>query len=101
MEILDSIFCTLIGISKKWHKRSEEIKVGDVVLVLDNDHFKGKYRLALVTETHISKDGKVRTATVSYKNYRTGDKVHEYNGSPYTSIKRSCHRLVRLVPVDK
>ena len=94
-------FAPSLVYQKKWNKRSEEIKVGDVVLVLDNDHFKGKYRLALVTETHISKDGKVRTATVSYKNYRTGDKVHEYNGSPYTSIKRSCHRLVRLVPVDK
>lgn len=95
------LFAPSLVYQKKWHNKNRELKKGDVVLVLDSDQFKGKYKLALVTETHISKDGKIRTATVSYKNFRTGEQVHEYKGLSHTSVRRSCHRLVLLVPVDE
>ena len=71
------------------------------MLVLDSDTFKGKYKLAIVAGVLPSRDGRVRKVTVSYKNFRTGEKVHVYKGQMYTSVQRSCQRLVLLVPVDE
>ena len=77
------------------------MKVGDVVLVLEKDAFKGSYRLAIVDEVHPGKDGLVRNVLVSYKNYKAGEKIHTYKGAKFTSVLRSCHRLVLLVPVEE
>ena len=86
---------------QKWHKETQrQLKVGDVVMVADQNTLRGEYRLALVTEVHTGKDGKVRTATCSYKNFRVGEKLLEYNGAPYRAVKRSIQRLAMLVEVE-
>ena len=95
------LFAPTLVYRHKWHEKQRDLKVGDVVLVLDSDTFKGKYKLAVVTGVLPSRDGRVRKVTVSYKNFRTGEKVHVYKGQMYTSVQRSCQRLVLLVPVDE
>ena len=94
------LFAPSLVYRHKWHEKQRDLKVGDVVLVLDKDTFKGKYKLALVTDVLPSRDGKTRKVTVSYKNFKVGEKVHDYKGQVYTSVQRSCQRLVLLVPVD-
>ena len=86
---------------QKWHTTAaRELKAGDVVLVSDQNVLRGEYRLALITDTHRSKDGKVRSVTCSYKNFRVGEKLIEYKGAPYTNVTRSIQRLSLLVPVE-
>lgn len=85
---------------QKWFETHQNLQVGDVVLVADSNTLKGEYRLAIVTQVHPSPDGCVRSATVSYKNFRVGESVRVYKGTPYTSVKRSVQRLALLVPVS-
>ena len=94
-------FAPTLVYQNKWYQRSRDLKVGDIVLVADANTLKGNYRLARVTMTHPSKDGKVRTATVSYKNFKAGETVRQYSGSKDISVTRSAQRLVLLVPVDE
>ena len=95
------LFAPSLVYRKKWHEKQRNLQVGDVVLVLDKDAFKGSYRLAVVDEVHPGKDGLVRNVLVSYKNYKAGEKIHTYKGAKFTSVLRSCHRLVLLVPVEE
>ena len=94
------LFAPTLVYQQKWFKKQRDLKVNDVVLVLDTNTLKGEYRLAIVVAIHPGKDGKVRTVTVSYKNFKIGEKVSEYKGQNYTSVKRSVQRLVLLVPVE-
>ena len=71
-----------------------------MVLVADSNLLRGTYNLAKVCETHPGKDGKVRTATLTYKKYRIGEAVREYKGAIDVKIKRSVQRLVRLVTIE-
>ncbi len=95
------LFAPSLVYQQKWHEKQRDIKKNDVVLVLDSNSLKGEYRLAIVTQTHPGRDGKVRTVTVSYKNMKAGEKIREYKGQKYTAIKRSVQRLVLLVPVEE
>ena len=94
------LFAPSLVYRPKWSQRERDLKIGDVVLILDNDALKGEYRLGLVLEVHPGKDGRVRNATVAYKNFKVGESVQIYKGQKYTSVKRSIQRLVLLVPVD-
>ena len=85
---------------KKWHERQRDLRVGDVVLVLQDATFKEKFKLARVSEVYPGKDGSVRKVSVVYKNYKTGEKVNVYKGTDYTAVFRSCQKLVLLVPVE-
>ena len=86
----------------KWKEEHRCLKVGDVVLVMDNINisFKGKYRLARVVEIFPGPDGIVRKVKLAFKNFKVGEKMHEYQGQPDTNIERSVQRLILLVPVD-
>ena len=95
------LFAPTLVYRRKWHESQRDLKIGDVVLVLDHDTFKGSYRLAIVTEVWPSRDGRVRKVTVSYKHYKTGEKVHVYKGANFTSVLRYCHKLVLLVPIEE
>ena len=86
----------------KWKDEYRNLQVGDVVLVMDNINtsFRGKYRLARVKETYPGDDGIVRKVKLALKNFKVGEKMHEYQGQPDSNIERSVQRLVLLVPVD-
>ena len=94
------LFAPSLVYRKKWHEPPRDFKVGDVVLFLDNDSFKGSYRLSVVTEVWPSRDSRMRKVTVSYKHFKTGEKVHVYKGANFTSVLRSCHTLVLLVTIE-
>ena len=95
---LIQLFVPTMVHQSKWKREQEDLKIGDVVLVLDGVHvaFKGKYRLARVVEVYPGQDGKVRKVGIAFKNYLVGEKVHEYAGAPDTIVKRPVQRLVLL-----
>ena len=86
---------------KKWHEGQRDLRIGDVVLVLQDATFKEKFKLARVSDVHPGKDGRVRKVSVEYKSYRAGEKVNIYKGTGYTAVFRSCQKLVLLVPVEE
>jgi hypothetical protein len=88
-------------VHKKWHTANRNLIPGDVVVVVDKNTLRGEYRIALVQEVYPGMDGKVRKVKLSYKNFRVGDKVHKYSGSPDTIIVRSVQKLALLVPADQ
>ena len=94
------LFAPSLVYRNKWHTPSRDVQVGDVVNVADSNSLKGDYRMAIVTEVHPGSDGRVRSATVSYKRFKAGEPAHLYGGASFTSVKRSIQRLVLLVPVS-
>ena len=55
---------------QKWVKERPPLRVGDIVLVMDDDTKRGRWPLGLVVETVVSHDGLVRSARV-----KTGDNI--------------------------
>lgn len=94
------LFAPSLVYQSKWHASKPDLQVGDVVLVADSNSLRGNYHLARVTKVHPSKDGKVRSVTLAYKNYKVGECVKEYRGAKDTLIVRSVQRLILLVPVE-
>ena len=84
------IFPNLV-LQPKWHTIRRNLMKGDVVLVLDSNEIRGRWKLALVTEPIISEDGKVRKAKISY---------HTSNGGRQ-EIERAVQRLILLVASDE
>ena len=83
----------------KWKSVQDNLKVGDVVLVLDQNVLKGEYRIAKVVGVTPGRDGHVRSASLAYKRFRSGEKLHVYKGGSDVHITRAIQRLVRLVEV--
>ena len=95
------LFAPSLVYRHKWHEKERDIQVDDVVLILDSDTFRGQYRLGIVQKTHPGRDGIIRVVTVGYKNFRVDEKVYQYKGQPYKTVKRRVQRLVLLVPVEE
>jgi hypothetical protein len=58
-------------------KKSENLKVNDVVLVADEDTARGQWPLGLVTAIEHSSDGLVRAATVRCKDKEKRRPIHK------------------------
>ena len=86
--------------SYKWTTPSRSVRPGDVVLIADKTSLKGDYRLGIIQEVRSSKDGNVRSALVKYKNYKVGERNHEFTAGEEVFVSRSVHRLALLVPVE-
>ena len=84
----------------KWFDSSTNLKPGDIVVVCDQNMLKNNSYLAIVREAFPSKDGKFRKVALAYKNFRIGEKVHQYNGATDTIIYRSVQKLALLVPAS-
>ena len=95
------LFAPSLVYRQKWHEKERDVQVNDVVLILDSDTFRGQYRLGIVQKTHPGQDGIIRVVTVGYKNFRVDEKVYQYKGQPYTTVKRRVQRLVLLVPIEE
>ena len=76
----------LLQARTKWTEEKRNLQVNDVVLMKDEDAPRGRWPMARVTETHPSKDGLVRSVTLSAK------------GSLF---KRPVHKTVLLVAGDE
>ena len=84
---------------QKWHTSTRNLEVGDVVLISESNALRGEYRLGRVTEVFPSSDGLVRKVNLAYKNFKIGEKVYEYHGTPDTIVNRSVRKLSLIVPV--
>ncbi|XP_035217313.1 uncharacterized protein LOC118190664 [Stegodyphus dumicola] len=66
---------------KKWKDTQPNMKIGDIVLLLDDGHLPGSWPLGQVVELHHGTDGLVHVATVKTKN---------------SVFKRNIHKLAPL-----
>ena len=57
-------YLPLLTIRTKWHKEQRNIEVGDLVLVIDKDMPRGKWKLGRIQETYPGDDGHVRAVQV-------------------------------------
>ena len=90
-------YAPMMVVQKKWLPSCRNLMPGDVVLVYDDSVVKGKYRMAMVSETFPGNDGRVRKVKVKYKNFKINERVFEYKGAADCEIIRSVHKLVLLV----
>ena len=65
-------------IRQKWAAKQRHLKVGDLVLVHDSNKLRNKYKLAIVTEVHVSLDGMVRSCTMGFHQSRLPTKKIKY-----------------------
>lgn len=82
---------------RKWYQGDRQLQTGDVVAIADSNSLWGRYHLGKVTAVHSGKDGRIRRVEVSYRRFKTGNKLHECKGTT-TTVTRSVQRLALLVP---
>ena len=82
----------------KWHSSRRNIRVGDIVLIQDNNAVRGTWYLAQGLETEPGRDGIVRNVRLRYKLCKAG--IH-YKGVDDKTTYRYVHRLVVLLPVEE
>ena len=86
-------------VRQKWHTKTRNLCVGDLVMIAESTKLKSKYRLAVVDAVKEDSNGVVRSATVRYcnieKNPRGDDKVLTMR------VERSVQRLVLIMPVEE
>ena len=81
---------------QKWIKPQRNLKIGNIVLVRDDDLPRNQWKLARVDETLPSDDGCIRKVTVAIGTYlldSRGRRTHEV-----PRLKRPIHKLVLIVP---
>ena len=74
----------------KWTKRVRDMKVGDVVLVQDDNASRNDWKKGLIIKTQASKDGQVRQARL---------KINAGRGEA-SELTRPIHKLVLLLPSE-
>ena len=86
-------------VRQKWHEKSRNLCMGDLIMICETSPIKAKYKLGLVDDVHPSADGCVRSVTVRYvllKNNPHGeDKIQNIR------VKRSVQRLSLILPVEE
>ena len=90
------LVCPGLVLRQKWHQKSRNLKVGDLVMISDSSKVKAKYKLGIVDGVNFSDDGFVRSAIIRYYN-RKGI------AEKWTSeqVVRSVQRLTLILPVEE
>ena len=86
-------------VRQKWHLKSRNLQIGDLVMICEDSKVKAKYKMAVVDDVKTSTDGVVRSATVRYCNIRSTP-----NGETkvtHMKVSRSVQRLVLIMPVEE
>ena len=86
-------------VRQKWHEKSRNLKVGDLVMICDSSKVKSKYKLGIVDQLNESKDGVVRSTTVRYCNVQSNPKGEDK--VTIIRVTRSVQRLVLIMPVEE
>ena len=63
-------FLATLNTRKKWREKEDNLKVGDVVLVVDQNAPRGQWPLGRVEEVFPGKDGRVRVVQVSTRGHK-------------------------------
>ena len=92
--------------ARKWHKKKDDIKIGDICLLLYKGRVKDDYKLCKVLDTHPGQDKLIRTVTVGHrrKNVKDTKKVMEdpskYRSLPMVEERVHVQRLAVLQHLD-
>ena len=92
--------------ARKWQKKKDDIKIGDVCLLLYKGRVKDDYKLCRVLQLHPGQDQLVRTVTVGHrrKNVKDTQKVMEdpskYRSLPMVEERVHVQRLAVLQHLD-
>ena len=57
--------------------------------------------MGVVTSVRQGSDGRVRRASVSYKNLSINEPKDQYRGVTYTTVERPVHRLIVIVATNE
>ena len=86
---------------KRWKKRKENVKVGDIVLLWYSGHFKDDYCLAKILEVFTDDQGLVRTCRVGFRKRNPRESLSIYKSKPLLEEKVSVHRIQPLGLADE
>ena len=85
---------------KRWKKKKENLKRGEIVLLRYPKQFRDDYCLAKITEAKADDDGLIRKVTVSYRKKNPRESAEVYSSKPLISEEVAVHRLQRLDIID-
>lgn len=80
---------------QRWHSPKRNLRVGDVVLDIDELLPRGEWRLARVLETVIAKDGLVRRVKISFGDKRLNNKGQRSN--KLSIVERPVQKLILIL----
>ena len=86
---------------KKWNSEKDDLKVGDVVLVLSTDTLRGHWPLGLITKAIIGSDGRVRVVNVQVGQKELTRSVHKLVPHLNAMVELINHRLIKEWRNDK
>ena len=81
----------------KWKYKSRNAEPGDVVMILDKEHSKGKFALGVVDSVKIDEDNIVRKVVVKYKLRQTANR----NSNIFKYAERNVRGLALLISVQE
>ena len=79
-------------IEHKWHHNERNMKVGDIVVIIDKNEPRGMWKLGKISAVEPGIDGNVRRVSVQYKNKAS---------SSYVTVERPVQRLSVILPVEE
>ena len=85
-------------VRQKWHRKSRNLCVGDVVMIAEPTKMKARYKLAVVEEVKVSRDGFVRSAILRYNNITS---VMNNKRAVPVRVSRSVQCLILILPVEE
>ena len=80
---------------QKWTKVERNVKIGDVVILSDNNLPRNRWQLARVVKTNQNKDGHVRTVRLVIGDSSLSSDGKRTGGITY--LDRPVHKLVLLI----
>ena len=85
-------------VRQKWHETSRNLQEGDVVMIVEPTKLKAKYKMGIIADVKVSRDGRVRSAVVRYNNIQT---INNKQRVTPVHVTRSVQRLVLVLPVEE
>ena len=85
-------------VRQKWHRESRNLCSGDVVMIAEPTKLKARYKLAVVEDVKVSRDGFVRSAMLRYNNITNNMNTRR---TVPVRVSRSVQRLVLILPVEE
>ena len=97
---IQQVLPTLVPI-RRWRKKKQNLKVGDVVMIEHSNVVKDDYRIGKIVQVHPDSSKLVRTVTVAYRKRDMREDPLVYKSKPLIEEKMAVQRLCLLVPVDE